>query len=111
MKDDYTQAEVTITDDTAWTAGPVSYDIKAVFASSDSNEYGGAVEAQAQFVLTVVDACYYNVLTCEPLDDIVFTINADSTSPGEATQSTVSCAWSAIDNAGAALSDTECPVT
>jgi hypothetical protein len=37
---------VTFTDPTAWTSGPVSYDIKAVMASSDANEYGRGVTAQ-----------------------------------------------------------------
>lgn len=103
--------EATLTNHAQWTSGPVSYDIKAVFASDQALEYGGGVQATAQFVMTVVDACYYNELTCEPLDDIVYTIPAAGGSGGVSTQATVNCAFTAIGNDGNTLTNTECPLT
>ena len=95
-----------MTDRTEWpsSAGPVLYDIKVVYTSDDANENGSA-SATAQFTVTVVDACYYNELTCTALPDIDFLINADGTSPGAASQAAVSCAFSG------GLSATECPLT
>ena len=95
-----------MTDRTEWpsSAGPVLYDIKVVYTSDDANENGSA-SATAQFTVTVVDACYYNELTCTALPDIDFLINADGTSPGAASQASVSCAFTG------GLSASECPLT
>ena len=66
----------------------------------------------------MVDACSYNQLSCNALDDITYTVAADGTydpasvdSDNYQTQSTLSCTWSGVDNGGNTLTDTECPVT
>ena len=102
----------TLTDQSAWpsASGPVDYDIKVIYASDDSNEVTSA-SAQAEFTVTVVNACYYNEITCDALADIEFTILADGTSPGSVTQAAVSCTFSGVDNDGNTLTSTECPLT
>ena len=59
----------------------------------------------------MMDACWDNEIVCDPLDDIVYTINDDNSSPGTVTQPAVSCTFTATDNSGITLSETECPLT
>ena len=42
------------------------YEIKVVYQSTDANEVAAA-SAEAKFTVTMVDACYYNTITCDPL--------------------------------------------
>ena len=58
----------------------------------------------------MVDACWYNEIECTPLDDIVFTIDADKNSPGQATQTALSCTFTAKDNDDTLLTRSECPL-
>ena len=110
--DPYDDLELTLTDETEWPSadGPVSYDIKVIYATDDSSEIA-TVSAEAIFTVTVVDACYYNELTCTDLDDITFTIDADTNSPGAASQTALSCTFSAVDNDGTPLDESTCPLT
>ena len=71
-------------------ATPTVYDIKIVKASSNSLEMNSS--AEARFQVTMVDACYYNELTCDDLPDIEFIIEADNSSPGVKSQGAVNCA-------------------
>ena len=110
--DPYDDLELTLTDETEWPSadGPVQYDIKVIYATDDTTEIA-TVSAENIFTVTVVDACYYNEITCTDLDDITFTIDADTNSPGAVSQTAVSCTFSAVDNDGTTLDEATCPLT
>ena len=56
----------------------------------------------------MVDACYYNEITCADVPDITFTINVDNSSPGaDTSQPMLSCTQTAVDNAGTSIA---CPL-
>ena len=59
----------------------------------------------------MMDACWDNEIVCDPLDDIVYTINDDRSTPGTVTQPAVSCTFTSSDNGGNTLTETECPLT
>ena len=51
----------------------------------------------------MMDACWDNEIVCDPLDDIVYTINDDRSTPGTVTQPAVSCTFTSTDNGGNTL--------
>ena len=61
--------------------------------------------------MTVISLCHYNTITCDLLPDIEFTINANSESPGSASQAPVSCVFHGVDSDGNLLTPAECPLT
>lgn len=77
-----------------------------VKASVDTNEFSSS--AEARFQVTMVDACYYNELTCNDMPDIQHTISADGTSASPTLQSMITCTQTVTDNAGTAIT---CPLT
>ena len=77
-----------------------------VMASVDANEFSSS--AEARFQVTMVDACYYNELTCNDMPDIEHTIDAVGTSASPTLQSMLTCSQTVTDNAGTAII---CPLT
>jgi hypothetical protein len=68
-------------DNTAFTSGPQSYDIKVEYSTDSASENTGTTVSNI-FTVTMVDACYSNEITCNSLQDIDFLILDDNSSPG-----------------------------
>ena len=112
------------------TAGPVTYEIFVVYQATDPNVNKSPITDYRviglpqmvfdAFELTMIDACYYNTITCDELPDITYEITADLASPTTGTgwnadlhhyQTAVSCTFTGVDNDGTTLTEPQCPLT